>query len=335
MIHTSGLVGLTDFVEAEFGRRTLRESYRASGLAVDVEKQAPGFIPETAIIQFMAATADLIGDEHAGLHFARNVSFQRYGMWGTYLMQSETLGDCMTRLRRIVPLHTPYDGVRCEWHRDRVWLRQRFPSRAAPDYLHLAWATLGIFVDLCRHFLGPDWLPLELEVDLPKPLNAGKIEEVFPVPIRYDAEQIGVAIPLTAMSASRPLDEVTTVTFGDVMRERGPQRELGFASAVEEAIQVQVRAGHVSMEDTARMFSMGTRAFQRVLGREGLTFRQITNAIKISRACALLSETSLPIKSVALELGYNQVPSFTRAFTSRMKVPPTEWRKLSASRRVI
>jgi AraC-like DNA-binding protein len=118
------------------------------------------------------------------------------------------------------------------------------------------------------------------------------------------------------------------VTYGDVLRERGPRREFGFPTAVEEAVWVQVRAGQISVEDTARMFDMGTRMFQRALEQESLSFREISNAVKIKRACALLTETALPVKAVASELGYKQVPSFTRAFASQKGLSPTEWRAL-------
>jgi AraC-like DNA-binding protein len=327
LIHTSGLIGLSDFVEKEFGTKALERSYCDSGLSTRVERLSPGFIPETAIVRFLASAARLMGNEAAGLFFASNVSFETYGQWGRYLAQSETLGECLARLRRIVPLHTPYDGVRIHNAGDKVWLRQCFPCSGEPEYRHLAWATLGIFVDLCRGFIEPGWQPLEIEVDLPRPPNRETIEQVFPVPIRYDAPDLGIAIHPAALTASRPRAQEATVTFGDVLRERGPRRNLGFVTAVEEAMQVQVRAGQISIENTARMFDMSTRRFQRLLDQESLSFRQISSAVKIERACALLSETSLPIKAVAAELGYRQVPSFTRAFTLRMNTSPTNWRR--------
>lgn len=326
LIHTSGLVGLTDFVRAEFGVRSLARAYAEAGLARDVERRAPGFIPEISIVHFLAAAAHLMGDELAGVRLATAVSFERYGEWGRYLSQAADLEDCLVRLKRIVPLHTPYDGVRVERTKDLVWLRQRFPSASEREYRHLAWATLGIFVDLCRQFLGPDWLPRAGEVDLPKPRHAEAVDTVFPFPITYDAPMIGLAIRPEELCVPCPPPDGRLTTFGDVLRERGARREFGFLPAVREAIDVQVRAGDVSLDHTARMFDMGPRRFQRRLSDEGQRFRTLANDAMVSRACALLEETDLPIKTIAGELGYAHLPNFTRAFGSMTGLGPSAWR---------
>ncbi|MEO1568761.1 MAG: AraC family transcriptional regulator ligand-binding domain-containing protein [Pseudomonadota bacterium] len=326
LIHTSGLVGLTDFVRAEFGDRTVARAYADAGLARDVERRAPGFIPEVAVVHFLASAARLMGDEFAGVRLATAVSFARYGEWGRYLSQAADLEDCVMRLKRIVPLHTPYDGVRVERIRGAVWIRQRFPSAAKREYRHLAWATLGIFVDLCRQFLGPDWLPLAGEIDLTEARHAEAVERVFPFPLTYGARAIGLAIRPDDLRVPRLPPESRLTTFSDVLRERGPRREFGFLPAVREAIDVQVRASEVSLEHMARMFDMGPRRLQRRLSDEGCTFRTLANAAKVSRACALLVETNLPIKSIAGELGYAHLPTFTGAFAAITGSSPTVWR---------
>ncbi len=49
-------------------------------------------------------------------------------------------------------------------------------------------------------------------------------------------------------------------------------------------------------------------------------------------ACRLLRETDLPLAEIALRVGYESFPAFSRAFKARLGMPPAEWRRGAISR---
>lgn len=55
---------------------------------------------------------------------------------------------------------------------------------------------------------------------------------------------------------------------------------------------------------------------------------------KINKACRLLVETSMSIKDVAAQLGFNSPCNFTVAFQQRIGMSPSSYRKLSSDRNI-
>lgn len=326
LISTSGLIGLTDFVSREFGARALAKAYRSSGLPQGAEKVLNGFVPETAILTFINEAARLSGDENAGLLFGAHVSFDAYGTWGQYLLQAQSLSDCLERLKRLIPLHTPDDRLRIRPAGDLLWIRHSYATADLPGYRNLAFATIGILIDLCRHYLGRDWVPPAVSLDIPRPRPAALIEDALPTTVLFGAPSLGVAIPRDALRAKRSDTSCSAVTFTDVLRERGPRRAPDFIRAIDDTVFVQAACGSIRLEETARMFDIGVRRLQRALDREGLCFRDVASAARMRRARDLIRDTSLPLKAVAAEVGYAHLPSFTRAFRKQHGLPPSHFR---------
>lgn len=58
-------------------------------------------------------------------------------------------------------------------------------------------------------------------------------------------------------------------------------------------------------------------------------FSDYVNSIRISNACRMLSESSLPINEVADAVGFNTVRTFNRAFAKQMGLSPRDYRRKS------
>jgi AraC-like DNA-binding protein len=67
-----------------------------------------------------------------------------------------------------------------------------------------------------------------------------------------------------------------------------------------------------------------TRIFRCVTGK---TPKEYLLDAKMSRACALLIQTPLPIQTIAISLGYDDHAYFSRQFTARIGVPPSQYRR--------
>ena len=65
------------------------------------------------------------------------------------------------------------------------------------------------------------------------------------------------------------------------------------------------------------------RLFHRVLGASP---RDVLEQIRFQVACELLSDTTLSLDAVALQCGLGSASAFSRAFSKRLLIAPSEWR---------
>jgi len=72
--------------------------------------------------------------------------------------------------------------------------------------------------------------------------------------------------------------------------------------------------GMPSLEQLAANFNTSTRSLQRRLNEEGVTYQQLTDAMRQSLAIHYLGTGQYAVKEVAYMLGYNELSAFTRAF---------------------
>ena len=72
---------------------------------------------------------------------------------------------------------------------------------------------------------------------------------------------------------------------------------------------------------------MGARTLQRWLRDEGTSHRQIVEQVRHELALRYLVETRMPIKEVAVFLGYAELRAFYRAFERWTGLAPAAYRK--------
>ncbi len=94
-------------------------------------------------------------------------------------------------------------------------------------------------------------------------------------------------------------------------------------------------ASELSLETVARRVASSRRQLQRVYAEIGhTTFREHLTDVRMQRASALLSESSLSVRDVANRVGYRQPAQFAKAFRRAHGLAPSLYRtRAKASRR--
>ncbi|TRD21633.1 helix-turn-helix transcriptional regulator [Palleronia caenipelagi] len=105
-----------------------------------------------------------------------------------------------------------------------------------------------------------------------------------------------------------------------------------FSDSVRKEIARQMELGHCTLENVARSLRMESRSLQRRLSGENLSFRDLVDDWRKTRAAKLLSQTNLPLSEISLALGYADQSIFSRAFQRWHGQRPLAYRKASLSR---
>lgn len=108
------------------------------------------------------------------------------------------------------------------------------------------------------------------------------------------------------------------------------EREL--AAVVDAGITSRVRAAllagtGLTLENIAKQLRMSPRTLKRKLAEQATTFSAIRDDIRRQRALLLLDNRALSISDIAAQLGYSELPNFTRAFRKWTGQTPLAYRE--------
>jgi AraC-like DNA-binding protein len=99
------------------------------------------------------------------------------------------------------------------------------------------------------------------------------------------------------------------------------------AARVQYVIEKKYANASITVEEVARLVGISTQHVCRVLRRErGLTFADLLRDVRLREARRLLRESSCSMKEIAFRVGFRHPSQFTRVFSSKYGVSPTQYR---------
>lgn len=334
MVSVAALAGVSPWVRQTFGDKVVERANRAAMIDIEAIEDQDCFIPHATMTAFLAEIERGAGARF-GLMIAPHLSLARYGCWGGYVLGGETLGEALARAIATIGYHSRGDRMALGVAGGAARACYFSAARGQPAYGHVAAGTVGVLLSLFRAYLPPAWLPQAVEIDVPRPADAGRFEDAFACPVRFGASAIAVRFD-PALLDSRPIRAAAPrpVSLGELARARLESASLGsFRGAVTAQIWAQVLAGAVSIDSTALALGVSVRSLQRALRGELTDFRELAGAIRFRRARELLAETRAPITEISSQLGYSTPANFARAFRKATATTPQEFRAALASRR--
>ena len=134
---------------------------------------------------------------------------------------------------------------------------------------------------------------------------------------------------LSEVRLSQKLYTLLVATVDTASQEAGQAEENDTVSKAMHFIQEQYM-NPISLLDVATHVNMSQFHFSRLFKKDcGYSPHEYLILTRLNRAKHLLKTTGLPVKVIAQKVGYQNVSSFTNAFTDRVGISPTLFRKYS------
>ena len=134
---------------------------------------------------------------------------------------------------------------------------------------------------------------------------------------------------LSEVRLSQKLYTLLTAMVDTASQEAGQTEENDTVSKAMHFIQEQYM-NPISLLDVATHVNMSQFHFSRLFKKDcGYSPHEYLIRTRLNRAKHLLKTTGLPVKVIAQKVGYQNVSSFTNAFTDRVGISPTLFRKYS------
>lgn len=263
-----------------------------------------------------------------GFELGLRYSVATFGIWGFALRTSRNLREALQSAMRYLPLSTAYCRFAIFGDQQEYGIRadpSDIPQHLRQFLLERDTATaINLFNELALSGLRV----LRLEFQGRAPAHADRIEALCGIAPHYDCARN--AIVLRREDAERPLpmyDMHLVRLLEDQCRAQLERRQVaGITGQVRQLLLGS--AGLVaSLEEVASQLAMAPRSLRRRLAEEGSSFRNLVDAERGQLAGQLLENTEMKLEEMAVQLGYGDTASFTRAFRRWFGQSPSEYRK--------
>lgn len=278
------------------------------------------------------------GDETFGLELGRVFSHRGLGPIAGLFMTSRTVGEALDKFTRYFPslqgntrsCLSVSDGV-ARLSYSIADPTVRFRTQDANFTMAIEYRMLSRLLGANRRIAHVDFehTPCE-DIELYRahfhcPVRFARSENAIVFPSHY------LSIPITDGDVSLNVQIETELQA----QTRTEERKIDLLSGLETWLTAALaRSINVDIEYAASDFGMSLRSFQRRLAEVGVNFAEVRNRIRVQIGKCILAETSIPITSIALQLGYSETSAFSRGFKLQAGETPQEFRSRAKQSRL-
>ncbi|MBX3155034.1 MAG: AraC family transcriptional regulator ligand-binding domain-containing protein [Deltaproteobacteria bacterium] len=281
-----------------------------------------------------ASAVARLGDD-VGLQLAEtSVSVSSFGMLGYLLRASATVGEALLRVHQYHRLAKDRARIELLWSPAGVTVVESpCPERGSWPRA-IAECVLANYVHMARGWSGVRLTPLEVRFQHPRPRSARELERFFGCRVRFDAGENALvfthetlAVPF--VTAEPLLAQYLTAMASGRLEELRPEGG-GVVDEVRLAITAELRGGgdepSLSIGRVARRLGATPRSLQRRLRAEGVSYRELVDAVRHRRAIELV-QRGIPSHDIADQLGFSEPRAFRRAFRRWTGILPSALRR--------
>lgn len=288
----------------------------AAGLSPDDLRDPDGLVPLAVFEDLLRFALARTGDPAFGLRCAEYVDLRSQGFWGYALMASRTLRERIGVHLRYQALRGPFDlTVREEGPAVTIEVRPRALSYELLP-LVLDWGMAGSCLHLRRR-AHPRVLPLEMWLSYGERPHHGLLREMVGGPVIFDAPCNRYQFP--ASELDRPLQgdpylaQLATTQLDAKLARICESEHRIFVDDVRQRLASRLTSD-ASLARIARDLRVSARTLQRQLAALGVSFQELLEEVRLTRARQYLLESDDSIEQIASRLGYGDSSNFRRAF---------------------
>ena len=330
LINVLEFAQVIDLLDKVASPKAVNRALAASDISRRLLSRTQGFIPyrlEASVVEHVARS---IGDPYLGARAAPQFDYEAYATYARYVLGASTLGAALARGSKAFPMIQPGGEIVLSETADHLLVGRKSRINTVLGHHHLDDGALFILIRVIRHFLGQDWRPAWVEATGEEKMRMQYLEDRIEASVHRGAEIPSVALQKTVLSTPNPApvspDEIVSQSDLSVLGFAHPAQTM--TDTVSHFIQTQIALYGASEEQVAHRLALGPRTLQRALQKEGTSFREIKARIIEHRARALLTETNLPVATIAVSLGYGETKSFQRAFHKWTGFWPHAYRRI-------
>ena len=273
-------------------------------------------LPKRRFQALWQVASEVTGDPAIALRVSTMVKTNTLGIIGYLASVSESGRNAFELVKGLTPLL--WEDVECDLESDGevAFLRCSTGSNPQASRFTTEYA-IGLAVTMSRVFGTARADPLEARFSYSAPAYADEYERILRLPIRFDAGEDGVLLPISMMDSLNPSADAAL----RLLLERYAADQLAriptsarFSQRVRACILSMLPLGGLTADAVAAQFSMSNRTLRRRLQEEATSYQEILDDVRTELARHYLTKEKRGIDEVAFLLGFSDPSAFTKAF---------------------
>jgi AraC-like DNA-binding protein len=290
---------------------------RHAGLTRAQITRADARFPVRCQVRFLNEVAARLHDDYLGLHLAQSLDLRELGLVYYVLASSHDLASALTRLARYSGIHN--EGVHIDVSKGKgIAVSFEYVGVARLSDRHQIEFFVAILLRLCRQLTGRHLRPVAVRLMHRRAQLAKELAAFFGCAVVFGASADQVVFALDAKRA--PLTQADPY-LNELMlgycEETLAQRHVGagdWRHKVENVVVPLLPHGEATLENVAQRMGLSHRTLARRLAREGVSFLDVLQDLRLRLARQYFGEGDISITQIAWLLGYRGPSAFTHAF---------------------
>lgn len=322
---------LPEMLEERESNVALHRVFAHEAVSLEIIEQRETRLPVAALAGLFDRAAKATGERALGLDVGLSMPPGSFGMWAEYSAGAETLGRALLRTVRTCRFQQSGGSISLvHVGRHSIWSYN--PPPDAEPYVQHSDHLLGPMLRFLSAFLGPNTRPAWVELNYPRDPAAHLIEQAFEFPVHFGGKSVGVAFRSEYLTRARQpgfrKPGTRQITMLDVEANEILQSYAEPVQSIASILILRLIDGKSDIDGVAQTAGVGVQTLQRILRREGTSFRRLLDAARYLRAKAMLKETPQSVTEIGLSLGYSDPANFARAFARWDGRSPIAYRNL-------
>lgn len=331
LVMASHVSGIVQHIKASGG--DVDAALAHAGITREDLKSPFNRIEVAAKIKLIDRAPTFTDDWHFGVNAGVQFLPQQSGPIG-YLMKAEpTLFALIKRAVKNAPVFHGGLSIGVNLHPDVCWFFYRVARKLvpSPDLLtENAEFAMGYWCQWFRYALGEKWRPLEVHFIHAIRGDMAVYEAVFGAPVKFNRRINAIAFRRGDLDTPLPNpDPYLTPIMESALTShyRLSEHSADFAGSVKSHLRMHLGERPATAEAMAKTLGLSDSLFQRWLKQSGVKFSDILSATREEIALDYLTNTDMPLTTIAYELGYSEPANFTRAFKAWTGLAPRDYRR--------
>ena len=199
-----------------------------------------------------------------------------------------------------------------------------------PDYFYREF-WLVIWHRFASWVIGRTIVLQQVDFPYPRPAHGAELKYLFPCPLRFDQRCLKLSFSSDYLAAVRVRSQRDLAQF---LRDSPaalmvlPDDEHSYRSRIRSRLlnQPERPLQLPPFEQLAKDLGMSGQTLRRRLKAEGSSYPRIKDEVRQDLAIEKLRQLEIPVAEIALELGFSESRSFTRAFKCWTGFSPSDYR---------
>lgn len=321
------LSGFSDLVR-EHGQNPF-DLLAQAGLDKEVLENPDLYVSYKQLIELFLYSADRCRLRDFGLRLGLSQGVGVFGALAPLLFIQASAGEAMDLVKRNLNFHAKGGSISSTIKDDLLEIAFEYEFHHQIDCRQNYQLLIALISNCVNQLLGKVYNPVKVELTLSESYRTPLFDRAFNCPVAFNSNHNAIYFPASILAEPICLNSAERKIISESWRRNWLVTDEGrdLYEDTEKAITALLPTGECNLETVAKIVGIHPRNLQEKLKASDASYGKVLQSVRKSLANQHLTYGSTNLSNLALDLGYNDLAAFSRAFKKWFGLSPKAWQK--------